>query len=259
MQVDETTIAVQDARKQGATHRGYYGVYTAPTLKLVVMDYRKGRQRDGPLAFLDGYAGALQRDGYAAYDGFDKDPGITTYGCWAHARRYFHKALESEPERAGYVLEQLKALYAIERTVRGEAPSVRRRVREREAKPLLDALKTWLEANGGLPRSVWGQAVRYTLTRWAKLVRYIEDGRVDIDNNAVERAIRPIAVGRKNYLFAGSHAAAQRAAVIHSLLGTCKLHGIHPQDWLSDVLSRIPTHPNKRISELLPHRWQAPP
>ncbi len=123
--------------------------------------------------------------------------------------------------------------------------------------PVFEALKTWLEAQASLPKSPWEQAVRYTLKRWDKLRKYIEDGRLEVDNNGVENVLRPIALGRKNYLIAGSHAAAQRVAVIYSLLGTCKQHGVNPQEWLSDVLRRIPTQPKKRIQKLVPHRWQA--
>ncbi len=261
LQADETTIAVQDAqKKEGKTHRGYYWVYHAPQEGLLVMEYRKGRAREGPKAFLGAYTGALQSDGYAVYDGFDAVEAITTYGCWAHARRYFLKALASEGPRATQALEQIKQLYAIERRLRaqGASPALRTRVRQREAVPILRALKARLQAYAGLPKSPWGQAVHYSLQRWEKLCRYVDDGRIEIDNNRVENAIRPIALGRKNYLFAGSHTAAQRAAVIYSLLGTCKQHDVNPQDWLSDVLARIPTHRAKRVHELLPHRWQAP-
>ncbi len=120
----------------------------------------------------------------------------------------------------------------------------------------VNTFKQWLLDNEGLPKSPWGKAVRYTLTRWDKLTRYVEDGRIEIDNNLIENAIRPIALGRRNYLFAGSHDAAQRAAVIYSLLGTCKKHEINPYDWLRDVLARISTHPHKRLDELLPHLWE---
>ena len=123
--------------------------------------------------------------------------------------------------------------------------------------PILEALKTWLEANMGLPKSPWGQAVGYTLTRWKRLVGYTDAGRIELDNNLVENSIHPIALGRKNYLIAGSHAAVQRAAVIYSLLSTCKQHGVNPQVWLTDVLNRIPTHPMKQVSALLPHHWKA--
>ena len=137
---------------------------------------------------------------------------------------------ESEPEKAHYVLEQIKRLYAIESRLREMSASakVRCHVRQDEARPALDALKTWLEANPGLPRSGWGIAVRYMLGRWAKLTRYLEVGRVEIDNNLVDNRLRPLALGRKNYLCAGSHDAAQRAAVVYSPLGTCKLHGVNP-------------------------------
>ena len=121
---------------------------------------------------------------------------------------------------------------------------------------MLERFKAWLETHPDLPKSPWGKAVFYSLNRWDKLCRYVEDDRIEIDNNLVENAIRPIALGCKNYLFAGSHAAAQRAAVIYSLLATCKKHEVNAQLWLSDVLRRIPTHPAKRVQELLPHHWK---
>ena len=195
----------------------------------MVMDYCKGRSRDGPEAFLRGYAGALQTDGYAAYDAFELQRSITAYGCMAHARRKFYEAQGSEPDKAGYVLGQIKLLYDIERLLREEAGKSCSAApgapgagpaRTRGAEAL---------AHPGLPRSVWGKAVRYMLTRWEKLTRFLSDGRIEVDNNLVENVIRPLAVGRKNYLFAGSHAAAERAAVVYSLLGTCKLHGVNPQ------------------------------
>lgn len=258
LQADETPIPVQSAQQQGTTHRGYYWVYHAPLQGLVVMDYQRGRSRDGPVSFLEGYQGALQSDGYAAYDAFDLRPGLSAYGCWAHARRYFHEALSSAPDRAAHALEEIGRLYALERVLRETeaSPDRRRRQRQEQALPVLERFKAWLAANAGLPKSPWGQAVGYSLNRWDKLSRYVDDGRIEIDNNLVENAIRPIALGRKNYLFAGSHAAAQRAAVIYSLLATCKKHAVNPQLWLSDVLSRVARHPHKRIQELLPHHWK---
>jgi transposase len=258
LQADETPIQVQDGQKNGTTHRGFYWVYHAPVAGLVVMEYQPGRGRDGPKAFLDGYQGALQSDGYAVYDGFDQMPGITGYGCWAHARRHFHESLGSAPERGAHALAEIGELYALERVLRERriSPEERSRLRKEQALPVLHRLKAYLEANPGLPKSPWGKAVTYSLSRWQKLCRYVEEGRIEIDNNLVENAIRPIALGRKNYLFAGSHAAAQRAAVIYSLLATCKQHGINPEVWLRDVLSRIPSHPMKRVHELLPHHWE---
>jgi len=258
LQADETPIAVQSAQQQGTTHRGYYWVYHAPLSGLVVMDYQPGRGRDGPKAFLRGYAGALQTDGYVAYDDFDRRDEITCYGCWAHARRYFHEALASAPEWAEHALEEIGRLYDVERMLREReaSPQERRRLRQEQALPVLRRLRAYLEANPGLPKSPWGQAVSYSLSRWAKLCRYTEDGRIEIDNNLIENAIRPIALGRRNYLFAGSHAAAERAAVLYSLVGTCKQHAVNPQQWLSDVLGRIATHPMRQIGELLPPHWK---
>jgi transposase len=258
IQADETPIQVQDPGKQGKTHRGYYWVYHAPLSGLVVMDYREGRSRDGPAAWLGGFHGALQSDGYAAYEAFDQLPAMTTYGCWAHARRYFFEAKDSSPDEAAYALAEIGKLYEIERALRDEraAAEERRAARQEYAVPVLDALKAWLESQRALPKSPLGKAVGYALNHWVRLVRYAEDGRIEIDNNLVENAIRPIALGRKNYLFAGSHGAARRAAVIYSLLATCKKHDVNPQAWLADVLARIPTHPARQVSDLLPHRWE---
>ncbi len=256
IQADETPIKVQDSDKPGATHRGWYWVYHAPEQGVVVMDYQKGRGRAGPATWLGpDYDGLLQCDGYGVYDQFVR---ATLAGCWAHARRHFHDAKDSAAERAESVLVQIGELYDIERRLREEEASPEERARQRQemAMPVLTALKAFLTDNPGLPKSPWGKAVNYTLTRWDKLTRYVHDGRLEIDNNLVENAIRPIALGRKNYLFAGSHDAAQRSAVIYSLLATCKKHSVNPQAWMADVLARIPTHPSKRVEELLPNNWE---
>ena len=267
IQADETPIRVQDRNKKGKTHKGFYWVYHAPRDGLVVMDYQRGRSaRDGPTQFLVDYKGSLQSDGYQVYDEYDKKDengddkyeDVTTYNCLAHARRHFFDAKGNAPELAEHAINEIRQLYAIERELRegDSSPEERQRMRRVKAVPILKRFKAWLEANRGLPKSPWGKAVYYSLARWEKLSRYTEDGRIEIDTNLVENAIRPIAIGRKNYLFAGSHDAAQRAAVIYSLLATCKKNDVNPQLWLTDVLSRIPTHPAKRVNELLPHRWE---
>jgi transposase len=258
IQADETPIQVQDGDKKGKTHRGWYWVYHAREPGIVIMDYQAGRGRDGPRTLLAGYEGLLQCDGYQVYDQFDSQKGISLAGCWAHARRYFFEAKGSAENRAEHVLGEISLLYDIERVLREEnaSPEERRRVRQEKAAPILDKLRAWLEENEGLPRAPWGKAVSYALTRWNRLIAYLEEGRLEIDNNLVENTIRPVALGRKNYLFAGSHDAAQRAAVIYSLLATCKKHGVNPQVWLTDVLTRIPNHPAKDVSELLPHHWK---
>ena len=258
IQADETPIPVQDEAKKGKTHRGYYWVYHAPDYEspggLVLLNYDRSRDSSAPKAFLQTYRGALQSDGYPVYDRYDGQ--VIAYNCWAHARRYFFKAQDTMPDKAKEALYVIGQLYEVERQIKDLPPEERAKVRQEKAMPLLEGFKTWLEQNPGLPKSPWGQAVNYTLSRWEKLTRYVEDGRIEIDNNLVENAIRPVALGRKNYLFAGSHDAAQRAAVIYSLLATCKKHDVNPFEWLRDVLSRIPTHPHKQIDELLPHIWK---
>jgi transposase len=258
IQADETPIPVQDPEVKGKTHRGYYWVYHAPLKDLVIVEYERGRGRAGPAEWLKNYQGALQSDGYVVYEDFDRRPGITTYGCWAHARRYFFEALQSAQELAPHALQEIQLLYDVERELReiDPTPENRLRVRQERAVPVLDRFKAWLEENPGLPKSPWGKAVAYSLARWEKLLRYTGDGHIEIDNNLVENAIRPLALGRKNYLFAGSHDAAQRGAVIYSLLATCKKHNLDVQSWLCDTLGRIPTHPHKQVHELLPYHWK---
>jgi transposase len=260
LHVDETTIKVQDENKKGKTHLGYYWVYHNSENKLVLFDYRTGRGREGPNDILKDFKGHLQTDGYGVYDDFDKRPGITLMHCMAHARRKFSEALDSDPVRAQYVLEQMQALYAIERRIREESmqPDEILALRQAEAVPVLEAIKAWLltEVAKVLPKSPIGQAIAYSLERWGKLSIYTTDARLQIDNNPVERAIRPVAIGRKNYLFAGSHDAAQRSAMIYSLFSTCTLHDINPYNWLKDVLERMHNYTMNNLHQLLPQHWK---
>ncbi len=199
LHVDETTIKVQDETKKGKTHLGYYWVYHNSENKLVLFDYRTGRGREGPNDILKNFTGYLQTDGYGVYDEFDKRPGITLMHCMAHARRKFSEALDSDPVRAGYILEQMKALYAIERRIKEEAmaPDQLLALRQSDAVPLLTAIKAWMlaELPNVLPKSPIGQAIAYSLSRWDKLSLYTSDAKLQIDNNPVERAIRPVAIG----------------------------------------------------------------
>ncbi len=270
LQVDETTFPVQKPKKkgkekegrknEGKTHRGYLWVYLAPRAKVVMMDYSPSRARAGPWEFLRGYRGAMQTDGYVVYDAFGTRGGITLFGCMAHARRKFFDCRKKEPKKVRHVMEEIRQLYAIERGLRkeGAGPARRVEVRQEEARPVLEKLKPWLEeSREHRPSAGWDEAVGYMLNRWEKLVCYLEDGKVEIDNNLVENQMRAIALGRKNHLFAGSHAAAQRSAVLYSLFATCKLQSTNPIEWLTDVLRRLPTHPADRMAELLPHHWKA--
>jgi transposase len=256
LMADETPIPVLTSQKPGSSHKGYHWVYYSPLEKLVCFDYRKSRSRDGPKVFLEKFHGAIQTDGYMAYDIFDRCNGITLLACMAHARRKFEQALDNDPERAKYVLEKIQSLYKIERNARELKLSFehRKRLREKEALPILKELEGWMKKQlpEVLPKSLIGKALTYTLGLWKRLLRYTEDGRYEIDNNLVENSIRPVALGRKNYLFAGSHEGAKRAAMMYSFLGTCKINEVEPFTWLTDVLSRIPDHSIQKLEELLP-------
>lgn len=261
---DETPIKVLDEDKKGTTHRGYYWVYHNSEQKLVLFDYRPGRGREGPDDILKDFQGYLQTDGYSAYEDFDRRPGITLLHCMAHARRKFHEALPNDQPRAAYALGLFQQLYGIERRIKDQALAGDAvvRLRQQEAIPILQTMKTWMEAEHpkiAVKKSPIAQAMAYFLTRWEKLCIYTKDARLNIDNNLVENAIRPIAVGRKNYLFAGSHEAAQRAAMVYSLFATCKRHNINPYYWLRDVLEHMHLFTTDNIEELLPQNWKKLP
>jgi transposase len=257
LMVDETPIPVQTRDKPGSTHKGYHWVYYAPLEKLVCFDYRKSRGRDGPDEFLESFRGMLQSDGYDAYDIYEKKEGITLYGCMAHARRKFENSKTNDPKRAEYVLDRMRKLYIVEREAREQNLSFdqRKELRIEKSLPVLQELEKWMKEQlpEVLPKSSIGQAIKYTLRLWPRLTRYIDNGQVEIDNNLIENSIRGVALGRKNYLFAGSHEAAQHAAMIYSFLGTCKINNIEPYSWLKDTLTRIPDHSIQKLDELLPH------
>lgn len=178
----------------------------------------------------------------------------------AHGHRYFEKALDNDQGRAAFVLEKIQALYAIERRARELQLDVPARLalRQQNAVPILEELRLWLKTNltEVLPKSTIGEAIAYNLRRWDKLCIYATDGRLEIDNNLVENTIRPVALGRKNYLFAGSHDSAQRAAILYSILASCKICNVNPLEYLTDVLGRIQDHPIKAIEQLLPYNWK---
>lgn len=260
LQADETPTPVLDRSKKQKTHRGYYWVYRSPGAKLVMFDYREGRGREGPREMLKGFKGFLQSDGYAVYDEFEKIDGINLLNCMAHARRYFEQALDNDKERAEYVLTEIQKLYVIERIIKDENKSDEEilLLRKEKSLPVLQALEKWLKGNltKVLPKSTIGKAVAYALPRWEKLSRYIYHAHLEIDNNLVENAIRPSVIGRKNYLFAGSHEGAKRSAMIYSFFGSCKINNINPQEWLVDVLNRIPDTKNTQLHTLLPNYWK---
>lgn len=259
LQADETPCPVLDKDKKGKTHRGFYWIYQDCINKLVVFDYQEGRNKEGPSSMLENYRGILQTDGYGVYDDIAEKKGITLIHCMAHARRYFIEALDSDKYRAEYALDLIQQLYIIEKNCTQEQlqPSARTKVRQEQSLPVLRLLGEWMrhEYEQVLPKSPIGKALAYSIKRWDKLSAYTTDGRLHVDNNAVENSIRPSAIGRKNYLFAGSHEAAKRSAMLYSLLGTCKLHNINPSTWLTDVIPRISSCSKKDIKLLLPHNW----
>jgi transposase len=261
VQTDDTPVKVLD-RQLPHARKGriwpYVGDRDHPA---AVYDYTPTRGRAGPEKFLDNYRGHLQADAYVAYDSFFTDPqrGMVEVGCWAHARRHFHDALESDRTRMSAVLLMIAQLYAIEkvarrRELRGEALRI---VREQGARPVLDRLHEYLQEiqDQLLPKSEAGQAVAYTLKNWTALTRYCDDGDLSIDNNAAERVLRGIAVGRGNWTFFGSDTGGKTAAVLRSFVTSCELVKIDPFAWFRDVLDRIAVHPITKLDELLPHRW----
>lgn len=260
LHADETPIKVLDKNKKGTTHRGYFWVYQNSIERLVLFDYRQGRTREGPEEMLKDFKGHLQTDGYSIYDFFKKKEGITLMHCMAHARRMFFDALENDPAGAEYALQQISLLYDIERRAKSLLLNTTdlMQLRQTEAIPILAGFEDWMkeEYKKAAPKSAIAKALGYSISRWKELKIYTTDGKLNIDNNPVENSIRPVAIGRKNYLFAGSHEAAQRSAMLYSLLGTCKLYRINPLVWLTDVLKCIPSHPINKIEQLLPQNWQ---
>jgi len=217
--------------------------------------YSPDRGGEHPEQHLRTFRGALQADAYAGFNQLYKDDRIQEVACWAHVRRKFYDLEQAHASPlAREALERIAALYAIEAEIRGRLPEERRQVRQTRARPLLESLHDWFEVSlTKLSRkSDTTVAIRYALTLWSALTRYCDDGRLEIDNNAAERALRAVTLGRKNYLFAGSDAGGERAAVIYSLIGTAKLNDLDPEAYLREVLTRIADHPIKRIEELLP-------
>jgi hypothetical protein len=271
MHTDDTPVTVREPGRSG-THQGRFWVYLGDgDHPYTVYDYTPSRKRDGPMEFLRDFKGTkehpryLQADAYGGYDGIytgeevgSDDAVLIECACWAHCRRYFYNARTSNPVRSHQVLGWVRQLYDIERDAKESTTENRRAMRQAGAKPILDDLKQWFDAQQGhvLPKSPVGEAVQYALNQWKALTRYIDDGDLDIDNNAAERTIRAIAIGRKNWLFAGSDRGGRAAAILYSVIQSAKHHAVEPFAYLRDLFLRIPTHPNKDLRQLLPDHWK---
>lgn len=265
IQADESPIKVQDKQKQPGKkkniHQGYMWVYHAPADNLVLFDYQKGRDSSGPKEMLKGFKGILQTDGYKVYESLYGDhPDIALVYCMAHARRKFVDATKYDEQKAQAILTLIQQLYKLEKDMREEQLTWEQRTerRQKEAVPVLGKIKARMEeqAQKVLPKSPLGQAIQYALPRWGGLSAYAQHGQIEIDNNWVENAIRPLAVGRKNYLFAGSHDAAEMKAATYSFMATCKKNGVNEQEWITDVLQRGQSINNKDLYQLLPNNWE---
>ena len=256
---DDTPIPVKSKKRRGSTYKGYLWVYVDDKHN-VVFDFTPTRSREGPLKFLGKYSGYVQADAYSGYDEFFRKSDATEVGCNAHARRKFDYALDTDPVRAARMLALWGRLYDIERKAKDENYSSAQllEARQKEAKPILAEIETVLDEykNQVLPKSPIGKAITYSLNQWEALNRYVDDPMLEIDNNLSERILRMVVIGRKNYMFAGSEAGAWRAAIIYSLVASCKLNEIDPFRYFRDVLARVSTHPATKIDELLPSEWK---
>lgn len=263
LQADESPIKVQDpANKKGACHQGYYWVYHCPLDGTVLFDYQPGRSAGAAAHVLKGFKGYLQSDGYTVYEGIGDKEGVTHLCCWAHARREFYNALTNDRDRAEVALAFIKTLYAVEEAVREKtlSPAGRKELRLTKSLPTLNAFVKWmtgeLKAGNVLPKSPIGKAMYYSLDRWDELCAYLLDGSLEIDNNLVENAIRPLALGRKNYLFAGSHEAAKRAAAIYSFFAMCRKEEVNPFEWLRHVFENIMDTKTSQLHTLYPNHFK---
>ena len=262
IQVDESTLPVIDNEKHRAV-KGYMWAVRDALTGSVYFHYDMGsRSGDTARKLIGGYRGAVQTDGYEVYESFENAPGKRMIGCWAHVRRKFVEALDENRKYASEAIVYIGKLYKIEAEMREaglSAEEVRER-RQKESYPLIQEFEKWMDAVADKfkPKSRMGKALVYTYTLLPRLSRYVLDGRYNIDNNGIENAIRPLALGRKNYLFAGNHDAAVRAAIVYSLFSSCKAAGIEARTWLEDILVRLPEH-HVDLEELLPGNWQPLP
>jgi hypothetical protein len=255
LQTDDTPVTILE---ETGSRKGRIWTYLDPLAPQVVFDATPTHEREGPEAVLAGFAGDLQADAYQGYDALYRTGRIREIGCWAHARRGFVEALPTDA-RAAPMIALIQQLYQVERAIADESVDLRRARRLEQSVPVLAAIRTERHALAKtvLPKSPLGDAVRYVTNQWDALQRFVEDGRFRIDNNGAENQLRGVAIGRKNWLFAGSFEGATRAALLYSLVQSCTLIDVSPFEYLKDVLVRVATHPQRRIGDLTPRGWAA--
>ena len=266
---DETRLPVQDKAQEGRCKSGRIWAYVGDRdHPYIVYDYTPDRTRAGPSKWLDKFRGYLQADAYGGYDGIYAN-GVKEVACWAHARRHFFDAKDTDARRSAQMLAMVRELYQVEDEANAAvlecapvaADAIRLAMRQQKSVPILAKIKAWLDEEQKLvlPRSPMAQAMTYMLNQWNALNVYTTQGFLNIDNNAAERALKRIAIGRKNWLFAGHDLAAQRTATLYSLVATAQRHGINPQAYLTGVLARIPAMPVSQLEKLLPEQWNKNP
>jgi len=264
IQIDESTVPVINHEKRRAV-KAYLWIVRAVMKDLVFFHYDKGsRAQKVVIELLHNYKGAVQSDGYEAYSIYENKKGVLLLGCWAHARRKFTEALKEDKAGAEYALEQIALIYGVESMADDQGLDYQQRaeLRSRLAYPIMCAFEKWIVnyMPKVLPKGRMSQALTYTYSLFHRLSRYHLDGRYRIDNNLVENTIRPLALGRKNYMFCGNHDAAENAAIMYSLLGCCAALDVNPREWLTDVMTKIPYYNNDYsldLADLLPHNWKA--
>lgn len=257
LHADETPVMIKNELDH--YERGYFWGYHDGE-KIAVFEASDSRSGENPKKFLKTFSSFLQADAYGGYNAFIRESQTTRIGCWAHVRRKFYDARTSDSERSKQAVILIRKLYMIEREIKEHPPDLKRKIRQEQSVPILNEIHRTLLVwqNKVLPKSPFGEAISYALNQWPELTIYTSDGRLVIDNSAIERQIRPLAVGRKNWLFSGSLAGAQRGAVLFSIVATCKLNKVNPFEYLRDVLIRIHSTPKSQINSLLPQHWQAP-
>jgi hypothetical protein len=254
---DDTTVPIQSPGEKRCRQGRIWCYLGDEVHPYTVYDYTHNRNRDGPAKWLAGYAGYLQADAYGGYDGIFHSQNVTEVACWAHARRKFYDAQDSDAQRAAQMLALIGELYAIEREVKDADEATRLTLRQERSVAVLERIKAWLGAEQQvvLPRSPMAAAITYARNQWTALTTYTTQGFLSIDNNASERALKRVAIGRKNWLFAGNDAAAENHARLWSLIASCQRHGVDPQRYLTSVLAKISQTPAEELDQFLPDVW----